>query len=186
MRHWQSQTEPATRLPPRSLQGFTLLELMAIVVILGVLAAIAALSWTKYLANREVTAARDELRSGILEAQNSAITHRTSWRFSLREVDDHLEWTVHPNSLSWEDVEGWKSLSPQVVLYPADTTLAQSGGTYYVRFGFQGEVRYRLSTLTLDSKNGIARNQCVVISTLIGATRKGKEYPSPNGNRYCY
>lgn len=160
--------------------------MLVILIIIGILAAIAAPSWVKYQLNREVAAARDELRSGIIAAQNASITHRASWRFSIREVDDHLEWAVHANDVPWEDVQSWESLSPKVVLYPADTTLAQSGGTYYVRFGFQGEVIFRLSTLTLDSKNGIARNQCVIISTLIGATRKGKEHPFPNGDRYCY
>ncbi|MEM6840277.1 MAG: prepilin-type N-terminal cleavage/methylation domain-containing protein [Cyanobacteria bacterium P01_C01_bin.120] len=186
MQYWRSRTEPATRLPSRSSQGFTLPELLAVVVIVSVLAAIAASAWVEYQANQTVISARDELRSGILQAQTSAITHRASWRFSLREVNDHIEWAIHPNTVSWQDVGGWKSLSSRVVLHSADTTLAQSGGTYYVRFGYQGDVRHRLSTLTLDSKNGRARNRCVVISTLIGATRKGKEHSLPKGDRYCY
>jgi hypothetical protein len=74
-----------------------------------------------------------------------------------------------------------------VVLDPADTTLAKKNDVYYVRFGFHGEVKYRLGTVTLDSKNGLARNRCVIISTLLGATRKGEEQPFPNSNdRYCY
>lgn len=179
--HWYG-LRPTARSP----QGYTLTELLVVMVIIGILATIATPSWVKFQATREVTAARDELRQGILQAQNAAITHRTSWRFSLRQDGDHLVWATHPNTVPWQDVQAWEPLPSNVVLYPADTTLAQSGGTYYVRFGFQGEVRYRLSTVTLDSKNGIADNRCVIISTLIGATRRGEEHLYPNGDRYCY
>lgn len=170
----------------RSPQGFTLMEMLAVMVIVGILAAIAVPSWVKFQATREVAAARDELRQGIVQAQTAAISHRTSWRFSLRQTSDHLEWAIHPDAIDGQDVQGWEVLSANIVLHSPDTTLARKDGIYYVRFGFQGEVKHRLSTVTLDSKNGLAANRCVVISTLIGATRKGKEHPYPNGNRYCY
>jgi type II secretory pathway pseudopilin PulG len=167
--------------------GFTLLEILVILVIVGMIAAIAAPSWLQFWANRQVTVARDDLRQGIQQAQAYAINQRQSWRFSLRETPTHLEWAIHPNHISWQAVPAWHPLPPNIVLAPADTTLAQKDDIYYVRFGFQGEVQYRLSTLTLDTRNGQARNQCVIISTLLGATRKGVEHPFPNGNdRYCY
>lgn len=167
-------------------RGYTLLEVLTVVAIIGILAAIAFPSWLKYVANRRVTAARDEVRQGILTAQQTAITNRSAWRFSIRDTGDRLEWATHPDTVDWKDVNVWNALHPSIVFYDADTTLLQKEGTYYTRFGFKGEVTVRLGTVTLDSRDGIATNKCVVISTLIGATRKGKEHPYKNGKRYCY
>jgi Tfp pilus assembly protein FimT len=159
---------------------------LTVVAIIGILAAIATPSWLQYVANRRVTAARDEIHLGITSAQSLAIANRGSWRFSIRDTGDHLEWTTHPDSVSWQDVTVWNALHSSVMFYDSDTTLLKKEGTYYTRFGFKGEVTVRLGTVTLDSRDGIAKNKCVVISTLIGATRKGEEHPYKNGNRYCY
>ncbi len=168
-------------------RGFTLLEVLVVLVMIGILMAIAVPSWTQFWANRQAIVARHELRLGIQQTQQAAITHRGAWRFSLREVDGRIEWAVHANEIEAENVTVWESLDPNIVLNSADTTLAKKTGTYYVRFGFRGDVEYRLSTLTVDTKNGIAKDQCVVISTLIGAMRNGEEQLYANGNgRYCY
>ncbi|MBE7386136.1 MAG: type II secretion system protein [Leptolyngbya sp. SIO1E4] len=171
----------------RSIAGFTLLEILVVLVMLGILAAISAPSWTRFQANRQVTLARDELRQGIQQAQSASMTQQSSWRFSLRKQAEQWEWAVHPNEQSWEDVSAWQPLNANITLAESDTTLAQQAGTYYVRFGFNGEVKYRLSTITLADKAGLTQNRCVVISTLLGATRNGEEHLYPNNNgRYCY
>jgi prepilin-type N-terminal cleavage/methylation domain-containing protein len=168
--------------------GFTLLEVMVVVVIVGVLMGIAAPDWIAFFQRRQVTLAREELHQGIRMAQTRSGTHRQSWRFSLRERSGQWEWAVHPNEQAASAVQAWSPLNENVEIYGPDTTLASSGGIYYVRFGYQGEVIYRLSTVTVTHKSGTVQNsRCVVISTLLGATRKGNGqlYPNSNG-RYCY
>lgn len=167
--------------------GFTLLEVLIVLILVGVLAAIATPSWIRFLANRQITTARDELHQGIQKAQADAMHQKRAWRFSLREQNNQWEWAAHADAQSWQDVPAWEPLNNRVILESADTTLARKEGIYYVRFNFRGEVVYRLSTVTVASKNGFGRNRCVVISTLLGATRLGKQQTYPNGNnRYCY
>lgn len=167
--------------------GFTLLEMMIVLVIIGILGAIAAPSWNRFRAERQTTMARDELHQGLRQAQAASLAQRSSWRFSLRQQTNHWEWAVHPDTQNASDVEAWQSLDANVLLEASDTTLAQRQGIYYVRFGYRGDVKYRLGTVTVTSRSGLAQNRCVVVSTLLGATRKGREHLYPNGNgRYCY
>lgn len=151
------------------------------------LAAIAAPVWGRFFANQQVAKAQNEVRLAIQKAQAAAIANRSAWRFSLREQGDYIEWAVHSDDQPWQDVTVWQALDTRITLETVDTTLAKKGGVYYVRFGFQGEVLYRLSTISLTSENGLAKARCVIISTLIGATRNGEQHLYPNGNgRYCY
>ncbi len=178
------------RRPPRKgveRWGFTLLEVLVVMVIVGVLMGIGTPDLIAFFQKRQVTLARETVHQAVRMAQGLSMTNRQSWRFSLREQSGIWEWAVHPNEQAAIDVQDWSPLDDTVEIYAPDTTLAQSDGVYYVRFGYQGEVIYRLSTITVTHKSGTTANRCVVISTLLGATRLGEEqlYPNSNG-RYCY
>lgn len=166
--------------------GFTLLEVLLVLAVIGILGIIGLPSWINFFGGRQVVQARNEVYQAIRSAQAHAIAERAYWRFGLREQSDRLEWAIYAEIQDAATIQ-WHSLDPSIRLNPDDTTLAHSGGVYYVRFDYLGNVRYRLSTVTFESENGNVTNRCVVISTLLGAMRKGTEQPYPNSNgRYCY
>ena len=67
----------------REEQGFTMPELMATIVILGILTAIAVIIWLGILEQRRVTAAADQLANDMRLAHTSAVNQLTDWRIVL-------------------------------------------------------------------------------------------------------
>ena len=154
---------------------------------IGILAAISAPSFLGFLERREVESVQQMLYQAMRSTQRDAMQYREERQFSLRQQGDHLEWSSHSRSTSPVQVTHWQALPAGVVLAERDNTLPKASGIHFVRFTFQGDIQYRLGTVTLTGTKGGRVERCVIVSTLIGAMRKGEGHPTPNSNdRYCY
>lgn len=165
--------------------GFSLLEVLIVVAIVGLLSAILAPSWLNFTEGNRLTVSRDEIHSAIQQAQTTARSRGITWQFSIREQDGFVEWAVHPKSVA-PSLAKWEVLDSASVRIDPETTFAQSGGVRYVRFDENGNVEYRLGRVTLSSEQAPTVKRCVVVSTIIGATRKSKEQPTPKDGKTCY
>jgi type IV fimbrial biogenesis protein FimT len=61
--------------------GFTLIELLVVMMIVGLLASLALPSMRTHLANADIRAVAEDLRSGIEQARSEAIRRNTTIRF---------------------------------------------------------------------------------------------------------
>ncbi len=166
--------------------GFTLIESLTVITIVGILSTIAAPFGLGILARYQATAARDETFIAIRQTQDNAQQERRSWQFSIRQGNGKTEWTSNPGKSIPTDAM-WTELGDSSLRIDDETTLAQSGNIYYVRFDERGNVQYRLGRITLHSKNAPDAKRCVVISTIIGAMRKAETRQTSNSNgQFCY
>ena len=167
--------------------GFTLLEGLVVAVVIGVLAAIAAPSMVSFWQQRQINVTQGMLYQALRATQADAMQLRHNRRFSFRQRDGYIEWASHADTTLASQVDVWQPLVDGVVFANIDNTSLRSGGIYYVRFDMHGNVKGRLSTITVAMDGDKITHRCVVVSTMIGALRKGKGQTRANGNdRFCY
>lgn len=165
--------------------GFTLLEMLVAIFIIGLLAAMIAPGWLGYSERNRLTVGRDKIYSALRDTQVKAQSRGVGWQFSLRERDNRIEWTNHPRSVSPSSAQ-WEVLESSSIRIDDETTFATSSGIYYVRFDDEGNVQYRLGRITLSSRKNPRIKRCVIVSTIVGAMRKSQEQATPKDGKLCY
>lgn len=73
-------------------KGFTLVELMIVIVLLGIVASIAVPNFVHFIQNNQVQAKADEASRLLQYARSQAVSKRTSYQVLL----GNNEWTVGP------------------------------------------------------------------------------------------
>ncbi|KYC39427.1 methylase [Scytonema hofmannii PCC 7110] len=205
----------AKRFKSSSNSGFTMLEIVVIVLITGLLAAIAVPSWLAFVDIQRLKTAQGEVYQAMRQAQSLATKNKLTWQASFREHNGIVQWTVHqaqadkfvPYTISVND-NLWHNLDTNIRIDTvknnkgkSETTLPKdtSAQAWRVIFNYQGCPIYQvgdectqtslrtLGQITFSSKNGGKAKRCVYISTILGAMRTGKEHDKANDNgKYCY
>lgn len=169
----------------RSTAGFTLIEHIILLAILGIVSAIIVPNWVALVERQYLNFAQDQIYRAIQEAKSNAKLQKVSWQFSLQENNGVVEWAVHPATVNPADAH-WNSFDKTIRLDP-ETTLQPPTGVRKIQFDYQGNVtKPPFGRVTLSSQHGGKTKRCVFVSTIIGTLRTAKENPKSKEGKYCY
>lgn len=158
--------------------------------IIGILAAIAVPSWQAFIENHRLNAAQYQVYRAMREAQSQAKHEKLTWQVSFREVNEGIQWAVHPVTVTPTNAN-WNNLDSHI-RFDTETNIYTLAGVRRVQFDYKGNVilnpiqNLGLGRITLSSRYGGRAKRCLIVSTLLGAMRTAKEHPRRKEGRYCY
>ena len=195
----------------RSDAGFTILEILILLTLIGIFSAIAAPSWLMFINNHRVKQSLDRSYWAMEVAQSNAKRDKTSWQASFKQVEENIQLAIHKSDISPAQVPAneWKSLEYQIRINPKDTTfrkvnentneVKENGTVWRAMFNYRGCPVYNKTdecgltslqakgNLTISHPNLPKGDRCVIISTLLGHTRTSERQKKANQyGRFCY
>jgi len=181
--HLKSLINIKNLLNKHSNSGFTLPEMLVVVLLIGILATLGIPNWLAFVNTRRLSTAQDEIYYAMRQAQREATKDKLTWQASFREQDGIVQWAVHRASVNPSSAN-WNNLDSNVRL-DAETTLQISSGVRQIKFDYRGNSAPR--SITISSKSGGKAKRCVYISTILGVMRTAKENATTNNEGdYCY
>lgn len=171
-----------------SAKGFTLVETLIVIFMMGVLAAIAAPSWLTFLNQQKLNAAQSQVYDIFHQAKSEATLKRIERQLSFREENGRVQWVTHAANINPLTLS-WSSLPEGIRIHPTETTFDRPKATptiYVIQFNHYGELSSSKGTFTLMLNSDLALQRCVISSSIIGLIRKGENHPTKKDNRICY
>jgi prepilin-type N-terminal cleavage/methylation domain-containing protein len=150
-----------------SAAGFTLLEMLVVVAIVGILFSIAAPGWVGFMNRQRVSSARDQVVQAIRTAQAEAQRSRTPYKFTMDTNADPPKVAIRPDGASsgGEVIIGNGEFRTGMVRLQSSVSemVFQSDGALDPSRNPAPPI-----TITLNA-NGTKR--CIIVETVLGATR---------------
>lgn len=174
----------------RKVMGFTLIEILVVLAIIGILASIAAASWLSFVNNQRLNAAQSRAYSTLRLAQSNAKRSNVMWQATFRNTPTGSQYAIHQaptsttNKAYWDNLP-WQNFDEGVRI--VDNTESQPRTTftkltaipepdvYRVQFKPQGHPNGlgELGRITFAARVG-DRKKCVIISTILGSMRQAE------------
>lgn len=193
--------KPASR---QSTAGYTMIEIIVVVVIIGILSAIVGPSWLGFLTRQRLSSAQGQALTVMRDAQVNAKRDKRIWEVCFRQNSDNnsVQYSVHPMrtggaadcaNASWQNLTGEAN---KIGILPQGAALP-----YKVQFDYTGLIvdnqrvpnsnrlapvptlpdgSTEIGRITFASRSGNALNtagsrRCIYVSTLIGAMRTAQD-----------
>ncbi|GAX36377.1 type II secretion system protein [Nodularia sp. NIES-3585] len=161
-------------------RGFTLLEILVALVMIGILSAIAAPSWLGFVNRQKVNTAQSAALTLLRDAQSNAKREKLGWQACFWVDDNKVLAAVHrtPSDNQCQTSNGQPLIQGDSTAIRFTSNFAEDttgSGKYRVQFKYDGSVNGRMGKITFTPRNTDVSPRCVIVSTLLGAMRTAKD-----------
>ncbi|AFY74745.1 prepilin-type N-terminal cleavage/methylation domain-containing protein [Synechococcus sp. PCC 7502] len=144
-------------------RGYTLLEILVVMTMIGILSAIAAPGWIGFLNNQSVRSANGKVYSAIAQAKSEAKLNKVTKIVEFRQNGINAEYAVYTSG----DTPIWQTLSDDVTV-----------SAIAIPINYQGTINpNNVPSQVTITKGNLKR--CTSIVTLLGAVRQGEGTECP-------
>ncbi|MHC5827623.1 MAG: pilus assembly FimT family protein, partial [Nostoc sp.] len=132
--HLPSLFNAKNLLNKHSNSGFTLPEMLIVILLIGILATLGIPNWLAFVETQRLNTARSEVHLAMRQAKSQATKEKLTWQASFREQNGIVQWAVHPATVN-PSAANWNNLHSNVRL-DAETTLQISNGVRQIKFDY--------------------------------------------------
>ncbi|BAY27378.1 PilA protein [Calothrix sp. NIES-2100] len=185
--------------------GFTLMEVLVVVVMIGILSAIAAPSWLAFVKRQGVNKASDVIVTALQEAQRQAKIKKTSYSVSFKSNSNIPQFAVYPVGVTptWRNLARDLGIDSKQILMGTNLSAENTAGTSVsynsstqvtITFDYMGTLPNAnfgtipsgsteapgLKIVVATPKTGSTTlasgyKRCVIVKTLLGSTLTAKD-----------
>ena len=171
--------EKKTSLSNSSVAGFTLVEMLVVVVLVGILAAISANSWNAFIDRQRLDSANERVVSALQDARTQAKKKRSSYSAHFQNNNGIPQYAILPEA-STPSNSDWQNLvndKVDTINFSSSSSQANTVTFDYKGLPLVNDVYKQIIVIPKDGSSSLKR--CVVVGNLLGSVTIKKDSDCP-------